>query len=170
MTLLATAVGACDSAYPTGPGGGPSAPRAFDAYYYDRAVHLTWELPASWGGEAFRVWGKRKSDPRYFLIAEVTSCAAGLCGYSDRNVVADVTYVYYVSAVDVYGGESPSDEAIEVRVPHPVPPPVPDELDGAPARRSLAVTDAATVARLGLARRDGLAVYAPVTKRYVAEG
>jgi hypothetical protein len=44
------------------------------------------------------------------------------------------------------------------------------ELDGAPERRSLAVTDAATVERLGLVRRDGLAVYAPVTKRYVAAG
>jgi hypothetical protein len=44
------------------------------------------------------------------------------------------------------------------------------ELDGAPERRAIAVTDAATVERLGLVRRAGLAVYAPVTKRYVAEG
>jgi hypothetical protein len=44
------------------------------------------------------------------------------------------------------------------------------ELDGKPARRALAVTDAATVERLGLSRKAGLAVYAPVTKRYVAAG
>jgi len=43
-------------------------------------------------------------------------------------------------------------------------------IDGAPERRSIAVTDAATVGTLGLVRRDGLAVYAPVTKRYVATG
>ena len=41
------------------------------------------------------------------------------------------------------------------------------ELDGEPVRRALAVTDAATVERLGLVRMDGLAVYASVTKRYV---
>ncbi len=41
------------------------------------------------------------------------------------------------------------------------------ELDGEPVRRALAVTDAGAVDRLGLVRREGLAVYAPVTKRYV---
>lgn len=43
-------------------------------------------------------------------------------------------------------------------------------IDGTPERRSIAVTDAATVSRLGLVEREGLAVYAPVTKRYVATG
>ncbi len=41
------------------------------------------------------------------------------------------------------------------------------ELDGKPERRAIAITDAATVARHGLTRKPGLAVYAPVTKRYV---
>jgi hypothetical protein len=41
-------------------------------------------------------------------------------------------------------------------------------IDGTPERRSLAVADATAVERLGLAAMDGLAVYAPVTKRYVA--
>ena len=40
-------------------------------------------------------------------------------------------------------------------------------IEGKPERRSLAVTDAAAVERLGLVAMDGLAVYAPVTKRYV---
>jgi hypothetical protein len=40
------------------------------------------------------------------------------------------------------------------------------ELDGEPARRAIAVTDAAIVDRLDLTAIDGLAVYAPVTKRY----
>lgn len=38
--------------------------------------------------------------------------------------------------------------------------------DGEPVRRALAVTDAATVDRHDLTVADGLAVYAPVTKRY----
>lgn len=41
------------------------------------------------------------------------------------------------------------------------------ELDGEPTRRALAVTAAASVDRRGLTRKGGLAVYAPVTKRYV---
>lgn len=41
-------------------------------------------------------------------------------------------------------------------------------IDGAPERRAIAVTDAATVDRLGLVAMEGVAVYAPVTKRYVA--
>jgi hypothetical protein len=139
FTLPVFVLAACETPYPTGTGGGPAAPRNFDAYYYDRAVHLTWDLPPSWDGEVFRVWGKRESDSQYLLIAEVTSCADGSCGYSDRNVVPEVTYVYYVSAVDTYGVESPSDEAIEVRVPRPTPPPVPDELDAIPLDASVFV-------------------------------
>ena len=140
FSLLGLAVAACETPGPTGPGGGPSAPRNFDAYYYDRAVHLDWDLPSAWDGEVFRVWGKRKSDSQYFLIAEVTSCADGSCSYTDRNVVPEVTYVYYVSAVDAFGGEAPSDEAIEVRVPRPTPPPAPDELDVIPLDASVYVT------------------------------
>ena len=46
------------------------------------------------------------------------------------------------------------------------------EFDGEPARRAIAVTDADTVergdlSRGDLSRIDGLAVYAPITKRYV---
>jgi len=39
-------------------------------------------------------------------------------------------------------------------------------IDGQPARRAIAVTDAASVDRLDLTSIDGLAVYAPITKRY----
>ena len=41
------------------------------------------------------------------------------------------------------------------------------ELDGAPSRRAIAVVDAQTVERLNLIAAAGLAVYAPITKRYV---
>jgi hypothetical protein len=41
------------------------------------------------------------------------------------------------------------------------------ELDGEPARRAIAVTDAATVDKHDLSALDGLAVYAPITERYV---
>src|SRR5262249_42421321 len=42
------------------------------------------------------------------------------------------------------------------------------ELDGEPSRRALAVIAAATVDRLNLTVTEGLAVYTPITKRYVA--
>jgi hypothetical protein len=44
------------------------------------------------------------------------------------------------------------------------------EFDGEPARRALAVSDAATVDRLDLTAIDGLAVYAPITKRHAPDG
>lgn len=40
------------------------------------------------------------------------------------------------------------------------------EIDGTPERRAIALTDAATVDRLGLTGMVGLAVYAPITKRH----
>lgn len=41
------------------------------------------------------------------------------------------------------------------------------ELDGEPSRRAIAVIAAETVDRLNLIVTEGLAVYAPITKRYV---
>jgi hypothetical protein len=43
------------------------------------------------------------------------------------------------------------------------------ELDGEPSRRAIAVIDAKTMDRLNLTVADGLAVYAPITKRYVSD-
>jgi hypothetical protein len=40
------------------------------------------------------------------------------------------------------------------------------KLDGTPERRAIAIADAATVERYDFAAVDGLAVYAPITKRY----
>jgi len=40
------------------------------------------------------------------------------------------------------------------------------QIDGEPVRRAIALADAATVERLNLVEMDGLAVYAPITKRY----
>jgi hypothetical protein len=40
------------------------------------------------------------------------------------------------------------------------------ELDGKPERRAIAVSDAATVGRFNIAQKEGLAVYAPITKRH----
>jgi hypothetical protein len=40
------------------------------------------------------------------------------------------------------------------------------ELDGQPVRRSIAVSDAATVTLIDLNSTEGLTVYAPITKRY----
>lgn len=104
----------------------PASPRNLAVRYYNRAVYLTWELAPTWSGESFRVYGKRSADPDYLRIAEVTSCRAGQCAYTDVNVVAGVTYSYYVAAVHPRSQvEAPSDYAVEVFVPEPTPPPVP---------------------------------------------
>ncbi len=116
---------------------GPAAPENLDAYYYARAVHVTWELGSGWDEDAFRVYSKRVTDRDWFLIAEVSSCAGGACGYEDRNILAGRSYEYYVAAVDPANGvETPSEYSVEVAVPEPVPPPVPTgvavvALDGA---------------------------------------
>lgn len=109
--------------------GAPAAPRNVDVRYFDRAVFVTWELSGAWNGESFRVYGKRVSDPDFFLIAEVTNCSNGLCSYTDTNIVAGVSYVYFVAAVDGRGVETVSATAVEIAVPQPVPPPVPEGVD-----------------------------------------
>jgi len=108
----------------------PPPPRNLDGDYYNRGVDLWWELDSEWNGEAFRVYGKRDSDPEYFFIAEVTSCAGGLCLYRDINVSPDLMYEYYAASVDPETGiEGASPYSVEVFVPFPVPPPVPEQVD-----------------------------------------
>lgn len=128
---LAALVASCegDPVY-VGDGGDPAAPRNLDAYYFDRAVYVTWELGPAWDGESFRVYSKRTTDASYFLIAEVTNCSAGLCSYTDTNIEPQVSYEYYVSAVEPDTGvETSSAFAVEVFVPQAVPPPVPGGLE-----------------------------------------
>ncbi len=108
----------------------PAAPENLDGWYYNRAVYLTWELAPDWNNDTFRIYGKRSSDADYFLIAEVTNCSGGLCSYTDVNIVAEVTYEYYVAAVNAAGLETPSDYSVEVYVPSPVPPPDPAGVEG----------------------------------------
>ena len=107
----------------------PAAPRELAAWYYDRAVYVTWELGPGWNDDSFRVYGKRISDAEYFLIAEVTNCSGGLCSYTDVNLLPDITYEYYVAAVGPSGLETASDYAVEVYVPQPVPPPDPQGIE-----------------------------------------
>lgn len=123
--VAALALAGCESEVLV-PVDGPAAPENLDAYYYAGAVHLTWELGSGWNEDSFRVYSKRITDRDYFLIAEVSSCAAGVCVYVDRNILAGQTYEYYVTAVDPGSGvETASDYSVEVAVPQPVPPPVP---------------------------------------------
>lgn len=108
----------------------PAPPRNLDGDYYNLGVDLWWELDDRWDGEAFRVYGKRKSDTEYFFIAEVTSCAVGVCLYRDINVSPELMYEYYVASVDAESAmEGASPYSVEVFVPLPVPPPVPDEVE-----------------------------------------
>lgn len=108
----------------------PAEPRELEGWYYDRAIHLSWELHPRWDEEPFRVYGRRSTDADYFLVAEVTSCSAGTCGYTDLNVSPGRIYEYYVAAVNPRTGiETASAYSVEVQTPHPVPPPVPGALD-----------------------------------------
>jgi len=109
---------------------GPAPPIALDAVYYNRAVTVYWELATGWNEETFRIFGKRVGDASFFLIAEVTSCSAGSCEYTDTNIVANVSYDYFVSALDPDTGlETDSDRTVRVSVPSFAPPPVPTDLE-----------------------------------------
>jgi hypothetical protein len=104
----------------------PAAPRALAASYYAGSVTVTWELAAAWNGEAFRVYSRRVTDADWFFIAEVTSCTQSFCSYEDLNLASGETYEYLVSAVNDTGVETESDFSVEVFVPQPIAPPVPD--------------------------------------------
>lgn len=122
---LAMLVAACEEDYLV-VGSVPAAPEDLEGSYYAYGVDLSWRLGASWNGEAFRVYGKRAREQTFLLIAETTSCIDGWCGYRDANVSPGVVYEYYVAAVDPDSGtEAESAYSVEVRVPRPVPPPVP---------------------------------------------
>ena len=109
---------------------GPAPPIDLDAGYFNRAVTVYWELSSAWNGETFRIFGKRVGDASFFLIAEVTSCSAGSCEYTDTNIVSNVSYDYYVSALDPdTGAETDSDRTVRVSVPSFSPPPVPSGLE-----------------------------------------
>lgn len=127
----ALAVAGCEDLGPVdGTRNGPAPPRDFQAFYYDRAVHLSWELHPQWRDEPFRVYGKRTTDANFFLVAEVTSCRDGRCAYVDRNVSPSRSYEYFVAAVSPRSGlETASDVSVIVDVPEPVPPPVPGALE-----------------------------------------
>lgn len=90
------------------------------------AVHVVWELPDLWNGEPFRIYARERGRSGYVRIATVTSCGAGICGYIDRNVQADVTYEYYVATYNERSGEeTPAGYNVEVRVPRSTLPPAP---------------------------------------------
>jgi hypothetical protein len=105
----------------------PAAPRALAASYYAYTVTVSWELAPQWDGEAFRVYSRRITDSDYFFIAEVTSCIDEFCSYQDTNITAGETYEYYVSAISPSSGiETETPGSVEVFVPQPTPPVVPD--------------------------------------------
>ncbi|MEE2899139.1 MAG: hypothetical protein VX815_11820 [Gemmatimonadota bacterium] len=124
--MMMVALAGCDDEYIFG-FDEPAAPRDVAASYYAGVVTVTWELAPDWNGESFRVYSRRITDADYFLIAEVTSCAGGLCAYEDANVLEGQTYEYYVSALDPDTGfETASDYSVEVFVPSAVGPPAPN--------------------------------------------
>ena len=131
VLLLTVLLGACDD-HDTilVPVDGPAPPVGLDAAYYNRAVTVYWDLSSGWNGETFRIFGKRVGDESFLLIAEVTSCSAGSCEYTDTNIVFNVSYDYFVSALDPdTGAETDSDRTVRVSVPSFTPPPVPTDLE-----------------------------------------
>ena len=132
MTMIAMAAltAACEDADTIFvPGNGPDAPRALAVAYYAGAVTVSWELGPYWNGEPFRVYSKRASDSGWFLIAETTNCIDEYCEYVDVNVFADTDYDYYVAAVDDYGNEAATPQALRIHVPRWSPPPVPGGIE-----------------------------------------
>jgi hypothetical protein len=132
--LLVTGVvllGACDDDnHIFVPAAGPAPPVGLDAGYYNRAVTVYWDLSSGWNGESFRVFGKRAGQSTFLLIAEVTSCSAGSCEYTDTNIASNVSYDYFVSALDPDTGvETDSDQTVRVSVPSFTPPPIPAGLE-----------------------------------------
>ena len=104
----------------------PAPPLGLEGSYFNRAVALYWTLSPQWNGESFRVFGRRIGDPSFVLIADVTSCSAGACEYTDTNIVPSVSYEYIVSSVDPdTGAETDSDVTVTVSVPSFAAPPVP---------------------------------------------
>jgi hypothetical protein len=131
VLLLTVLLGACDD-HDTilVPVDGPAPPVGLDAAYYNRAVTVYWDLSSGWNGETFRIFGKRVGDESFLLIAEVTSCSAGGCEYTDTNIVSNVSYDYFVSALDPdMGAETDSDRTVRVSVPSFTPPPAPTDLE-----------------------------------------
>lgn len=120
----------CDPEGQLGPGGNRD-PRNLDGFYewvlegFDGArpygtgvVELSWELPARYDDEVFRVYGRRSSGGSYRLIATVTSCADGICRYQDANIFEGGSYDYYVASVDERDGiEEGASDAIRIQVP-----------------------------------------------------
>jgi hypothetical protein len=124
---------ACDDAVTGGGwvGDGPPPPRNLAGSYFARGVDLSWELDSRWQGETFRVYSRRAGQGSHLLVAEVTSCADGLCRYRDLNVQPGRTYDYFVAAFSPRSGlETASEYAVEVFVPNPVPPAVPGGVRG----------------------------------------
>jgi hypothetical protein len=115
--------------------------------YWNGGVDLSWELHPQYRDETFRVYSRRSGGGSYILVAEVTSCAQGSCSYRDRNVQAGRSYDYYVASVSSRTGvETASESAIQVHVPSPTPPPVPQGL------RAVALDNAIYLAWEGNAR------------------
>lgn len=89
------------------------------------SVTVSWDLPAAWNGEPFRVYARRAGQG-FRLIATTTSCENGECRYVDTNVVGGTRYEYFVSTVDERDGfEVPSDYRVAVDVAAFTPPPAP---------------------------------------------
>jgi hypothetical protein len=123
----------CDGRDPIlGPGGSDLQPRDFDARYEwvlhgweagglepigHAGVILTWTLPSGWDRDPFRVYARRAGSGDYIAISTITSCADGLCSYTDINVTPGQSYDYFVATVDEARDEEYSSAAIRVDVP-----------------------------------------------------
>lgn len=149
--VLVVGVGCKDGGSIIDPGGDNLQPRDFDARYEwvlhgweaggvqpigHAGVILTWTLPSGWDRDPFRVYARRSGSGDYIAISTITSCADGLCAYTDINVTPGQSYDYFVATVDEASGEEYSSTALRVDVPSAAVPQTPaaptvTALDGA---------------------------------------
>lgn len=140
LALAAVLAGCSDDNDVIGPGGRASPPSNFQARYSwtlqgwttnnravgTPAVELSWDLPAGWTGQPFRVYGRRAGQGNYLLMGTVTSCSASRCVYRDVNIQPGQSYDYYATAVDEnQGRESEPSNVARAQVPSATPPAAP---------------------------------------------
>ncbi len=87
----------------------PSAPQSLVVTAGNRQVILAWSAPASNGGAQITAYTIYKGTQGQEV--EVATVPATSTNYTDKSVTNNQTYYYYVTAVNVAGESTPSNEA-----------------------------------------------------------
>jgi hypothetical protein len=90
----------------------PAAPLGLAVLVRSDAIELSWTAVSAPDLAGYRVFRADAPGVEPRLVGEL---AAGETVFRDRQTAAGVLYVYFVSAVDAAGNESPRSDGIEVR-------------------------------------------------------